>query len=301
MSFKNPNLFIIGAPKSGTTALAYNLSASKDIFLPKIKEPRYFDAHVFYDCIDDYPVKSLDDYLSYYENEAAVKSKYRLDASVFNMYSIISIKNILKLQPDSKFIVMLREPVSASVSMHKQRLKYPAGGMREVSDDFTECWKMLDDRRKNEGYPKNCKNRFLFRYDLLYSYEKYLPDLISVIPEKQLFIGFYEDYLENNSFFIEKVFSFLNLENQAFENRKVNESYTLKDSIVLNCIMRLVSITLPLRKKLNLTGSAVSSIKKLILKRYITESENKKYDLSEVEEYFEKTNSYLKVLKSEYQ
>jgi len=44
-----PNLFLIGAPKAGTTALAKNISKHSDIFLPKNERSRYFDGITFYD------------------------------------------------------------------------------------------------------------------------------------------------------------------------------------------------------------------------------------------------------------
>lgn len=164
-----PNLFILGAPKSGTTALANNLSQHQEIYISKQKEPRYFDSHTFY----DYPIKSLDEYLKLFNNEEAKKSKYRLDASVFNMYSAQSIKNILSFSSDAKFIIILREPVSASISMHKQRLAYSDTKMRELSENFIECWKMKEDRKAGQNFPVGCRNKILFRYDALYSYELY--------------------------------------------------------------------------------------------------------------------------------
>ena len=39
-----PNLFIIGAPKCGTTALASWLSIHPEIFAPATKEPHHFSA-----------------------------------------------------------------------------------------------------------------------------------------------------------------------------------------------------------------------------------------------------------------
>ena len=37
-----PNLFIVGAPKCGTTAWVEYLRTHPDIFFPEIKEPHYF-------------------------------------------------------------------------------------------------------------------------------------------------------------------------------------------------------------------------------------------------------------------
>ena len=41
-NLKKPNLFIIGAPKCGTTFLYYYLRQHPDIFFPSFKEPHFF-------------------------------------------------------------------------------------------------------------------------------------------------------------------------------------------------------------------------------------------------------------------
>jgi hypothetical protein len=206
-----------------------------EIFLPKQKEPRYFDRSTFYDFEDDYITKILNEYLNFYNTSEAIESKYKMDASVFNMYSQQSIDDILKLSPDAKFIIILRDPVDASLSMHRQRLTYVDKTMREVSEDFNECWNLLEKRKEGQGYPKGCRNKFLFRYDLLYSYENYLPYLREKLKNK-LFIGFYEDYKNKPDKFFEKLFSFLEIEPIKIENKKINESLVIKDSFLLNIL-----------------------------------------------------------------
>ena len=135
---KKPNLFLIGAPKSGTTSLASILASHPQIFIPDIKEPRFFDAHVYYDYEEDYPYKNISQYLNLYDSIESSNSTYRLDASVFNMYSEKSIKSILELSPDSKFILIIRDPLSASKSMFSQRQKHVLTHLREISNDFED-------------------------------------------------------------------------------------------------------------------------------------------------------------------
>lgn len=42
MTMKKPNLFIVGAPKCGTTALAEYLDSHPNIFMCRPKEPNYY-------------------------------------------------------------------------------------------------------------------------------------------------------------------------------------------------------------------------------------------------------------------
>ncbi len=137
--------------------------------------------------------------------------------------------------------------------------------MREVSEDFMECWNLLEERKKGKGYPKGCQNKFLFRYDLLYSYEKYLPYLIERLGD-QLFIGFYEEYKNNPELFFDKLFHFLEVDNIKINNKKINESLVVKDSILLSTIENILKYTLPIRKKIGLTG--LKNIKRKFLEFY---------------------------------
>ena len=288
-----PNLFLIGAPKCGTTALAYNISHHKDVFLPIQKEPRFFDASTFYDNPNDYFTKTLEDYLNYYDNTEAKESKYRLDASVFNMYKKESIENILVLSPDAKFIIILRDPVEASISMFHQRLSVVDTSMREISEDFNECWELLEDRKKGQSYPQGCKNKFLFRYDLLYSYQDYVPYLQKRLA-KNLFIGFYDEYKNNPEQFFQKLFHFLEIENMEIENKNVNKSMILRKSFLLNLLNRFAKNTVQIRKKLGLLG--ILNIQKNLISKYKQPINKEVKAKQKVYDFFKPTYDYLKSL-----
>lgn len=295
------NLFILGAPKSGTTALSYNLAQHQDIFMPEVKEPRYFDAHIFYDFEEDYPIKSIEEYSELYSSRSAKESLYRLDGSVFNMYSIQSIENILKVSPNAKFIIVLREPVDATVSMFKQRLAYSDSKLREVSDDFMECWNSLEERKVGKAYPKSCRNKFLFRYDLLYSYENYIPEIESMIDNKNLFIGFYDDLKSNPDLFYSNIFEFLGIEKRTIKNEKHNKSNIVKKSFLLEVIETISKKTFHIREKIGLTsGGLLTNIKNFIKDKYTVKSGYKVNIEPIVYDTFSNTNKYLKFLKEEY-
>jgi hypothetical protein len=141
-----PNLFLIGAPKCGTSALIDQLRSHPDLFVPRQKEILFFDAHVFYDREQDWPIKSMDAYLALFAGEDAAAATYRVDGSIYNMYSRESIQRILELSPEAKFVLVLRDPLSASKSMHLQRLKYAETALRELSTDFCACRRRISRR-----------------------------------------------------------------------------------------------------------------------------------------------------------
>jgi len=297
---KIPNLFLIGSPKTGTTAFANNIAKHKEVFLSKYGKERFFDGITYYDFQEDCPVSSVEDYLSVYNFKEAIGSKYKLDPCALSMYKKESIDNILKFSPNAKFIIILREPVTASLSMHRQRLGYADIKMREVSENFMECWDKLKDRMVGNGYPKGCRNKFLFRYDLLYSYELYLPYIIKTIKKENLFIGFYDDFIEEPKQFYSQVFKFLNIENISIENKKINKPKIVKKSKLLEYLILLSNSTLAIRKKIGLTGEKVNLIKKIIFSFFIATKVEKQVADKKVYDFFAKTNKYLSELKKEY-
>ncbi|NDY72000.1 hypothetical protein DO021_10790 [Desulfobacter hydrogenophilus] len=297
MKYNIPNLFLIGAPKAGTSALAEGLQQHSRIFMPYKKEPKYFDARTFYDFEEDYPIKSIDHYLNLYSTNQSSSILYRLDASVFNMYSLESIKDILLLSPKSKFILMLREPLSASKSMQKQRLKYTREGMRELSEDFCECWEYLKGRSNGTCYPKKCRNKFLFRYDLLYSYERYVPYIIDFVGRNNIFIGKYENFKKDPSTFYKRLFNFLSLDgNSSVKNKLVNKSYILKNCYMNRIITCSALATSDFRRKIGLSGQRVNFIKKNILRKNDIEKHLNTDCDAEVKAFFSRTYTYLSEL-----
>jgi len=289
---KIPNLFIIGAPESGTTALAVQLSAHKDIYVGQ-KEPRYFDALTFYDYEDDYQYKTLSSYLSLYSTAISARSKYSMDASVFNMYSEISIRNVLNLSPNAKFILVLRDPLSASKSMHLENLKYANTAIREISSDFDVCWNALNDRRQGKGYPKGCRNKFIFRYDLLYSYEKYIPFINKLINRDNLIVIDYSVYRNNPKSVHQSILEFLDVDVVDLPLSENNLSYVAEPCLTNKIINWSVRSSFGFRSKLHLIGDNVSFLKKLaesLIRKKTVKKQASVLD-AEIQKYF--TLSYV--------
>jgi hypothetical protein len=129
---KQPNFFIIGAPKCGTTSMAAWLGEHPQIFMSDPKEPRFFDT----DMNIPFGVNTLDKYLYFFQN-AGDQHLAVGEASATYLLSHIAVKNILEFNPAAKFIVMLRNPVDMARSVHGQ---WVWGNYNQVLDDFEEDW-----------------------------------------------------------------------------------------------------------------------------------------------------------------
>ena len=51
MDKKYPNLFIVGAPKSGTTSIYNFLKLNSDVYMCPIKEPHFFSKDIKSACV----------------------------------------------------------------------------------------------------------------------------------------------------------------------------------------------------------------------------------------------------------
>src|SRR6478735_3161381 len=110
-----PNLFIVGAAKSGTTSLYHYLSQHKDIYMCQVKEPHFFSVTknknykayevpqkdtIYHTRI----IQNIETYLSLFEG--GVECKYKGEASPSYLYDKGSAKKIFDFNPDSRIIII---------------------------------------------------------------------------------------------------------------------------------------------------------------------------------------------------
>ncbi|GGL77417.1 sulfotransferase family protein [Wenxinia marina] len=124
-----PNLFVIGASKSGSSALHTYLSAHPDIAMSREKEPCFFVDRS--ELAEAWPIMArqpcshdLDAYLALWPDGA--DKRYRGEGSVY--YSQAPHKSgvperIARMCPDARIIYTVREPVWRAIGHYWQRFK----------------------------------------------------------------------------------------------------------------------------------------------------------------------------------
>ena len=107
---KRPNLFIAGAPKCGTTAMAQYLRTHPAIFFSDPKEPAYW--------AEDLPamrrrigITTRAAYESLF-SAATDRHTYLGEGTTLYLYSQTAIKSIMAYQPAARFVVMIRRPTA---------------------------------------------------------------------------------------------------------------------------------------------------------------------------------------------
>jgi hypothetical protein len=140
---RRPDFFIVGAFKSGTTALYEYLRQHPQVFMPFHKEPLFFGD----DLNRRYGRMTQQQYLGLFRDAQAGQRVG--EASTWYLYSASAAHEIAAFSPDAQIIVMLRNPVDVMYAQHSQLLF-------NSSEDLTDFRAALDAepaRRRGERIP----------------------------------------------------------------------------------------------------------------------------------------------------
>lgn len=109
-----PNLFILGAPKCGTTSLIYWLSQLPGVFVCPEKEP----------CVFYHPNRKPMSWQSYLRLYKGVAEHHQtiVEASIWYLFSKNAVNDVLNFNPNAKFVVCLRNPTDMFFSLHNQKI-----------------------------------------------------------------------------------------------------------------------------------------------------------------------------------
>jgi hypothetical protein len=137
-----PHFLIAGVPKAGTTALHAALVPHPDLYLSKVKEPKFF--------LSDGPPPTRGgpgDAQTYQEHvwrradyeklfDPAPPGTLRGEATPFYLYDLASHERIRRLVPDAKLIILLRDPVDRA---HSNWTHLWNAGLEPEADFRTAC------------------------------------------------------------------------------------------------------------------------------------------------------------------
>jgi hypothetical protein len=156
---KIPNLFIVGAPKAGTTFLYHKLKENPSLFFTRIKELNHFshdeivDSNSYY---QDFKIKSSDKYFKFYENSTA--EKFLVDTSVSYFAYPNTAQKIYNFNPNAKIVIILRNPIKRAFSHYLMdlRMEYAELSFMEYISNPTKYSSHFHQYVKNSCYFENC-------------------------------------------------------------------------------------------------------------------------------------------------
>ena len=145
---RRPNLFLIGAPKSGTTSLYEYLNGHPDIYMSQHKEPFYFSPDIRGGPRENYRYGADEArYLALFDE--ARDERWIGEASTRYVYSRQAPELVKAFSPDARIVLMLRNPIDMIHAMHNERV---AQGEETVTD-FEGALALDDERLAGRSLP----------------------------------------------------------------------------------------------------------------------------------------------------
>ncbi len=229
-----PDFFIVGHHKSGTTALYEMLRRHPQIYMPELKEPRYFaaDLRALVPSPPTHP-QTLEQYLALFKG--ALPQQQAGEASPSYLRSQTAASAIAAVQPAARIIAIFREPASFVGSMHLQLLQEHV----ETEPDLAKA--VAGEALQREG-------QRVRRYADHVRYAEQLRRYHAVFPPEQVLALIYDDFRADNEATVRRVLRFLDVDDGApIEVLKANPTVRVRS-------MRLDAAV---RKLLRRAGSAV--------------------------------------------
>jgi hypothetical protein len=179
-----PNLFIVGAPKCGTTAWVEYLRTHPDIFFPNSKEDCFFAL--------DLPgfrfIHSEAEYSKLFAGSGGAKIVG--EASAMYLFSDAAAGAIRLYNPDAKILIFLREQEDYLPSLHNQFLREFA----EEIEDFETVWR-LSGRRPPDTIPTTCLEPRTLDYAAMGRFSEQIERYLTVFPPEQVRVIHFRDWI----------------------------------------------------------------------------------------------------------
>src|SRR5580692_8355524 len=229
-----PDFFIVGQPKSGTTALFEILRAHPQIYMPELKEPVFLAsdllAGVRRATVRGRP-QTLAAYLAPFA--AAGPEQRAGEASSLYLWSRIAATNIAQLQPAARIIAILREPASFLRSLHLQLLQ----DHNETERELGAALALEDERRQGRRIPRGCTRPAALLYSDYVHYMAQLRRYHAVFAPEQILVLIYDDFRADNEGTVRTVLRFLEVDDaHPVELAEVNRTVRLRSKSLEDAI-----------------------------------------------------------------
>ena len=228
-----PDFFIVGHEKCGTTALFELLRQHPQIFMPDLKEPRFFyrdrlqsdAAAPSAGAGDDLRPRTLATYLSLFAD--AGPEQLAGEASPQYIRSHDAARLIAQVQPDARIIAVLREPTSLVRTFHLNNLL----ALVETERDLRKAIALEERRRQGIDIPSGSRAPDRLFYCEHVRYVEQLRRFDSHFPAGRILVIVYDDFRRDNDATLRRILRFLD----------VDDTYALSRSARRGCARRCVS------------------------------------------------------------
>ncbi len=207
-----PDFFIVGHPKSGTTALYEMLRRHPEIFMCEEKEPWYFSPELRHRPPPRKPFAIPETFERYLSLFAAAGPRQRAgEASTTYLWSRAAAGLIAEARPDARIIAILREPASFLRSLHLQFVEAHI----ETEGELRRALALERDRRAGRQIARHSYWPQLLQYAEHVRYAEQLRRYHDVFAPEQVLVLIYDDFRADNEGTVRSVLRFLGVDDTA--------------------------------------------------------------------------------------
>lgn len=223
-----PNLFIVGAPKCGTTSLHFYLSQHPQLSMSCPKELYYFCS----DIKEIHKDVRWEDYLNHFDWDSMYS--YYGETTPYYLTSPAATRDIFSMNPNAKIIISIRKPVDLLRSIHDQLVF-------SGKEKFPDLKEALENEKKIDKSKLSESQLHFFDYKCyrnLPKYSKHIKRYLDVFGADNVLILLFDDIKKSPQMTLDKIYNFLNVD--SFKE----VDFTIKNQAMLNRSKRLKELVL---------------------------------------------------------
>jgi hypothetical protein len=199
---------IVGAPRCGTTTLAGFLQDHPSVCFSSVKEPHFFSQH----DLTDLPLEALrrtvdDRYLGRFFPHRSEQREILAEGSISYLYAADQMAPILRLWPDARFIIAVRDPLDMLPSVHR-RLLYIGD---ETVTDFDRAWALTRERAQGRQVPGSCIDPRWLQYEEVASLGTYVEQFLHAVGRERCLVVVFDDLVSEPEAVYQRLLDFLDL------------------------------------------------------------------------------------------
>ena len=183
-SEREPDFFLVGAPRCGTTSLAAWLREHERAFVTDPKEPDFFSRDIG-------SPSAIRDERRYRALFRGATSRHVAvgEGSTTYLRSRVAVPAILERYPNARFLVCLRNPIDMARSVHAQHVRTG----REPERSFERAWRLQAERREGRSLPPHLPEPADLQYARMCALGSQLDRLLRLVPRSRVHPVLLED------------------------------------------------------------------------------------------------------------
>lgn len=199
---------VVGAPRCGTTSLARFIEDHPQVCFSRVKEPHFFVQHDLTQAVGAELNQFVEtEYLGRYFPPRPDACQLIAEGSVSYLYAPHRMETVLRLWPDARFVIALRDPMEMLPSLHR-RLLFNGD---ETVDDFATAWALTGERKQGRSIPRTCIDPRALHYDVLARLGTHVGRFFRMVGSERCFVVLLEDLIADPEDIYRRLMRFLGL------------------------------------------------------------------------------------------